>query len=483
MYRKTAKQLPLDEFYTTSNGEFDWNNRWVNLAKLIPWEQFEDQYASKLSQSGMGALAKPARMALGALIIQELNSGWSDEELVLQIQENPYLQYFIGLPKFQKEPAFNPSMMVYFRKRFDAKTLQAVNEVICGVKRQKEDSDKSDSDEPPADPTGKTNKGILIVDATCAPADIRYPTDCSLLNEAREKLEVMIDDLYEPFKDQMTKPRTYRQKARKDYLNLAKSKKPKPKVIRCATGKQLRYIKRDLKTIGNLLTKNPDGLSKRQQNELGVIQKLYEQQKTMYDSKTHRVADRIVSISQPHVRPIVRGKVASDTEFGAKISVSLVNGYAFVDKLSWDNFHEGIELITNIENFRRRFGFYPKIVAADKAFRNQDNLRYCKLRGIHINGPMLGRPPKQVDKKQRRLERHYEKIRNSIEGKFGEGKRVYGLNRIMAKLKETSESVIMLQFLVMNLEHKLRVLLYRFFKVLFFGNLSVGFQIKCIIME
>ena len=72
-----------------------------------------------------------------------------------------------------------------------------MNEVICGVKLKK-DSDDSGPDEPP-DPSGKNNRGTLIVDATCAPADIRYPTDCSLLNEAREKLEAMIDDLFEPF--------------------------------------------------------------------------------------------------------------------------------------------------------------------------------------------------------------------------------------------------------------------------------------------
>lgn len=466
MYRKTMIQLPLENFYISFDGEFDQTNRWVILAKLIPWEQFEDKYASRFAPSGMGAPAKPVRMALGALIIKERNAGWSDEELVEQIKENPYLQYFIGLPKYQKEVPFDPSMMVYFRKRFDAKTLQEINEVICGVKPKKDFDSGPDE---PLDPTGKNNQGILIVDATCAPADIRYPTDCSLLNEAREKLEAMIDELYEPFKDQMTKPRTYRQNARKDYLNLAKSKKRKPKAIRRAVGKQLRYVKRDLKTIEKLLSMNPDGLSVKHQNELKVIQTLYEQQKTMYDTQTHRVDDRIVSISQPHVRPIVRGKVASDTEFGAKIAVSLVNGFAFVEKLSWDNFHEGIELKENIENYRRRFGVYPKFASVDKLFRNQDNIKYCKERGIHLSGPRLGRPPKQTDKKQRRLERLLERIRNSIEGKFGEGKRCYGLGRIMTKLKETSESVIVLQFLVMNLERKLRVLLSQFFKVLFFG--------------
>lgn len=473
MYRKT-QQLSID-FFMGFDGEFDPTNRWVVLAQLIPWDQFEERYASRFASSRFGRMAKPVRMALGALIIKE-RCGFPDEELVEQIKENPYLQYFIGLTKFQKKAPFDPSLMVHFRKRFSAKTLQEINEIICGV-QPKKDSDDSSPDEPP-DPSGKNNKGTLIVDATCAPADIRYPTDCSLLNEGREKLEAMIDDLFEPFKKQMEKPKTYRKNARKDYLNLAKTKKPKPKAIRRAVGKQLRYIKRDLKTIAKLQSMNSKGLSRKQLKELEVIQTLYQQQKVMYDTKTHRIADRIVSITQPYVRPIVRGKVASDIEFGAKIAISLVDGYAFVDKLSWDNFHEGIELKELIENYRRRFGVYPKFVAGDKLFRNHDNIQYCKEHGIHLSGPRLGRPPKESDKKRRRLERSLEKIRNAVEGKFGEGKRCYQLGRIMAKRQDTSESVIMLQFLVMNLERKLRVLLAQFFKVLFWFRKSTVFEFE-----
>jgi IS5 family transposase len=481
MYRKTEQQLKFDNFYLPFGGKLRKDNRWVQLAETIPWDLFETMYAKKFASSGMGAPAKPVRMALGALIIKE-KCGYSDEELVEQIRENHYLQYFIGLPEYRDEVPFDPSMMVYFRKRFDAKTLQEINEIICGVK-PKEDSNDSDQDKTPPDPSGKNNKGILIVDATCAPVDIRYPTDCSLLNEAREKLEAMIDDLYEPFKQEMVKPRTYRKKARKDFLNFTKSKRPKPNAIRRANGKQLQYVRRDLKTIDKLLVKSPNGLSDKQRNELEVIQKLYHQQKEMYDTKTHRVEDRIVSINQPYVRPIVRGKVTADTEFGAKVAVSLVNGYAFVDKRSWDNFHEGVELKDCIEKHYQRFGFYPKVIAADKLYHNRDNYALCKLYGIELSGPKLGRPPKQLDKKQRQLERFYEKIRNAIEGKFGEGKRCYGLDRIMARLKETSESVIMLQFLVMNLEQRLRVLLSRFFKVQFFINPNKVFRIKWIILE
>ncbi len=51
-----------------------------------------------------------------------------------------------------------------------------------------------------------------------------------------------------------------------------------------------------------------------------------------------------------------------------------------------------------------------------------------------------------------------------MEGKFGEGKRFYGLGRILACLRETSETVIALQFLVMNLEKVLRDTFLSFFR-------------------
>lgn len=486
MYQKTEEQLRFENFHLPFSGHLDPKNRWVILAQLIPWDMLETKYATRFCSRRMGAPAKPVRMALGALLIKE-RCRYSDEETVEQIQENPYLQYFIGLPEFQIKPPFDSSLMVQFRKRLSAKVLNQVNEMICGVKVQEDPDNPKDSDDkdskPPKGSGGGGNQGTLILDATCAPADIRYPTDGSLLNEAREKLEAMIDGLYEPFKGQMAKPRTYRKKARKDYLNLAKSKKPRPAAIRKAIGKQLRYVKRDLKALDWLLAKKPKGLTVQQQNKLQVIRKLYQQQRDMYDTKSHRIEDRVVSISQPHVRPIVRGKVMADTEFGAKISVSLVDGFAYIDKLSWDPYHEGVELKEYAESYRQRFGFYPKAIMADQIYRTRANWQYCKEHDIRLSGPRLGRPSKQSDKKQRRLELHDEKIRNAIEGKFGEGKRCYGLARIMAKLKNTSETVITLQFLVMNLEHKLRVLLSQFFKGLLFDEIDIMFSTSWVLLE
>src|SRR5690625_7844220 len=92
---------------------------------------------------------------------------------------------------------------------------------------------------------------------------------------------------------------------------------------------------------------------------------MYRQQRTMFEEKSPSIADRIVSISQPHVRPVVRGKANARVEFGAKASVSLVDGYAFLDGLSWDSYHEGRRLQESVEKYKKRYAYYPKAILAD----------------------------------------------------------------------------------------------------------------------
>ena len=204
------------------------DNRWIKLADRIPWDTFEVKYA-ELFPSDTGNVAKPLRMALGALIIQT-KFQYSDRELVEQIAENPYLQYFIGLPGFREEAPFDASTLVLFRKRISAEMLMEVNEYLLAHK----DDDKDDHTPPSGgktndDGTAKedTHKGTLTLDATCAPANIRYPQDISLLNEAREKLETMIYCFCKCYGLKL--PRRYRKRARKEYLAFAKSRKHKVK--------------------------------------------------------------------------------------------------------------------------------------------------------------------------------------------------------------------------------------------------------------
>lgn len=470
MYRKKDNRLTINDFILPFGGALAADNRWVVKSRLIPWDEIEGDY-SDLFPSNTGTVAKPARVAFGALVIKE-TLGLTDEETVEQIRENPYLQYFLGYKEYTNEKPFDPSLMVRFRKRFSAEKLNTINGNIC-------EQDKKDDDEPPA--TGRSsdqreenlnetreNKGKLIMDATCVPADIRYPTDLSLLNEAREKTEAIIDLLYEPLRGRIDKPRTYRKVARNDYLATAKMRKPRKKQLRVALRKQLGYVRRNLENIKRLegyYIKSP--LTLRQALELVTITKLYRQQKHMYDHKTHSVEDRIVSISQPHVRPIVRGKARTNVEFGAKLAISIVEGFAYLEKLSWDNFNEGITLIEAVERYRFRHGCYPESVHVDKIYRTRGNILYCTERGIRISGPKLGRPPNEPDPEVKKQAHQDALDRNCSEGKFGEGKRRYGLNLIKAKLQETSETVIIMNLIVMNLAHLYRGLFVFFSKSVF----------------
>jgi hypothetical protein len=456
MYRKNdSDQLTFENFYLPFGGHLRGDNRWVILSQQIPWSHIEQAYG-ELFPSDEGCPAKSARMAFGALFIKE-RLGTSDRETVEQIKENPYLQYFIGMMEYEDEQApFDHSLMTHFRKRFSKEILAEINEWIL---HGPPEEDVAEDDEHPSndtdDKSDPPNHGKMIVDATCTPADIAYPTDLSLLNDARQKSEQIIDAMHTPLVGLRKKPRTYRQKARKSYLSVAKQKRPGAKKIRKAVGKQLCYLRRNLGHIGRLIEEGGlYYLDRRLYRMLLVVSEVYRQQRWMYEHHTHSISDRIVSLSQPHVRPIVRGKAKASVEFGAKVSISLVDGFSYVDKISWDAYNESGDLKEQINSYKRRFGCYPESVHADKIYRTAENRRFCKKHGIRLSGPQLGRPSGDatIVKEQKKQQYRDECDRIAVEGKFGQGKRRFSLSRIMAKLDTTSEVTITMSFIVMNLE-------------------------------
>ena len=215
-------------------GTLDPENRWVIFSSLLPWEELEATYAPQFS-STTGAPAKPVRLAFGALFIKQ-RLGLTDEETVEQIRENAYMQFFLGFAGYSSKAPFDPSMMVHFRKRFSEEELRRVNELIAergkamvieAIARLPDDDDPDDPDDDagsqlsldnlvkPADwPEGKP-WGTLTIDASCTPADITYPTDLKLLNEARQSTERIIDDLCDQHSDfRKHKPRYDRGMAR-----------------------------------------------------------------------------------------------------------------------------------------------------------------------------------------------------------------------------------------------------------------------------
>jgi hypothetical protein len=481
----TQKQRPLAEFDWPFQTALDENNRWVKLSQCIPWDALAEGYYQGLSLT-QGRPTKDARLVIGAVIIKH-KLCLSDEETVAQIQENPYLQYFVGLTGYQMAAPFAPSLFVEIRKRmgqgvfevFQGAIIDAVEEVKAKKKSQSQtrqsqsEQPPEGSDDPPASSGGTPqeeepeHQGKLILDATVAPQAIRYPTDLSLLNEAREFCEKIIDELY-PKTDWKKKPRTYREKARKAYLAICKQKRPSGKVRRRGIKQQLQYLRRNLGHIERLLEYWPEGsplpLPRWLLSRYWVIQHVYVQQREMYRNKRRRCDDRIVSISQPYVRPIVRGKLDKPVEFGAKLSVSLNgDGVACVDHLRWDAFHEGGDLKNQVEAYRTRHGHYPEVVLGDPVYGTQANRHYLKGHGIRFAGKPLGRPKTVTEAnrealKRLKVQRREEYLqRIPIEGKFGQGKNGYRLNYIRAKRVDTSLAWINSIFLVMNLLILMRI--------------------------
>ena len=442
MYRYSNGQISLSDFQQPMGMRLREDNRWVKKAQSIPWDKIEEKYAD-LFPSETGNVAKPLQLALGACLIQR-EYGYSDVETVLQIQENPYLQYFCGYAGYDDSKLpFDASSMVHFRKRLTPEVLAQINEMVIQEAQKTEDNDNQDDNKP----DGGGNSGTIIVDATCAPSNIRYPQDVSLLNEARENAEKLLDILHSPTDGK--KPRTYRKRARKDYLKYVRCRKHTAKMTRKAIGKQLNYLKRDLAAIDGKLNQEK-ALNIHQTERLETIRKIYEQQKYMYDNHTHSVENRIVSVSQPFVRPIVRGKVGKPVEFGMKLDISVTDGWTRLEYRSFDAYNEATKLQEMIENFHKREGHYPSRVLADKIYRNRENLSYCKARGIRLSGPALGRPKKGEDRNKAQDYRD-ECERVEVERKFSLGKRKCGMGLVTAKLEETAAHVVALSILLLNL--------------------------------
>lgn len=527
MYRKSDKnQFTIYDFIHPFGGKLKSDNRWVLLHDSIDWDMIEEVYENNFDNKDVGNEAYPASVAFGALFIQR-KKRLKDREVPAEIAENPYLQYFIGFKEYNPEMPFDASLLVYFRKRISDELMdeicekmflsdaKAAMEPAPKLECESDDKDDDGKNNPPggnggssnimnlqdeadtshpnwikvqmthARMSGLINRGTLIIDATCTPADIAYPTDLELCDKARRWLEKIIDHYHHKYGSlnaDGTKVRTYREEARLEFLKINKRRKKGAEKVREAIDAQLRYIKRDLGYIDRYHALfGDDDLYKVETERLATIKVFYEQQYTMLVTGMHSIADRIVNLAQPWVRPIVRGKSKAPTEFGAKISISVVGGYAFLDRLSFDAYNEGSEdeFQEAVEKYHKRFGFWPQRILADKIYRNKKNKAFCMAHGIRMSGPKVGRPGKDdAEEIIRELSEIGE--RNEVEGKFGTGKRKYGLGRIMAKLKETTDSMIKMDLFIMNTEHRIRAKLLCALKYIF---KKCGIFIRCHMVE
>ena len=493
--------MSIEEFKTPFQVRLDKNNRWVKLGESIPWDALASIYYRSMS-SDMGAPAIVARIVIGAMIIKH-KLKLDDREVIESIRENMYMQIFLGLREYSYNDVFDRSLFTTLRYRLGVDKFDAMTRQIILRSEKKEDAAEKDLNDPGDDITMNKseddaegvdikgnrvsketqteekpgrNKGKLIMDATVADQMIAYPTDLGLLSRSREESERLIDELCKKL-DIKGKPRTYRRLARKQYLNVAKKKNKSKKEIHKAVGQQLRYLRRNLKNIDKILD-TAEGMSfpleHRDQRIFWVIQHIYEQQVTMYKELAHSVDNRIVNIYQPYVRPIVRGKDKAQVEFGAKLGVSIQNGYARINTLSWEAYNEGTDLKKQVEAYKKLNGCYPEVVITDKIYGTRENRQWLKELSIRYSGKPLGRPSaKSQTQYWKRKQKIEQGIRNQVEGKFGQGKNGYNLNKVRARAAKTSESWIAAIFFVMNLIKFSKEFLFAFFNEVLSSLFSV----------
>lgn len=432
-------QLKIEQFSNLCQMKLNADNRWIQLANHFPWDECVKIYSRHFPQ--MGRTAINPRIVIGSLIIKhKLNM--SDEQTVRIIEENPYMQYFLGLDEFSTCPLFSPSLFVEWRKKLGNDTFNEFSDILVTICL----GDKICGEQ------GQENKGKLKLDATVADQNITYPNDLKLLNTAREKTEAIIDFLYELHKEEIkVKPRTYRDVARSKYLAEAKKRQANKKTLRSCIRYHLNCLDRNIRNINSMLDMSEHNpLAHKMMRDMWVIQTVNDQQRKMYSDKSNRCSDRIVNISQPYVRPIVRGKAGKKVEFGTKLGLAQVDGFAKAQTLSWDAYNESADLIPHAESYRQFYGYYPELIQVDMIYGTNKNRAWCKQRGIRMTVSQKGKKKKLTpyQKKKRKAE-HNE--RNHIEAKFGQAKQTYGLNNIKAKLSNTSHSWIGIILFITNL--------------------------------
>ena len=494
----SARSLSL--FKATFEQSLSAKNRWVRMADLVPWDKRAGVFLSSMSQ-GEGRPSVDLRIVLGVLLVKHIED-LSDERTIEYIQENIYAQYFVGLSSFQTDPVFVPHLLVTIRKRLGKKGAAEMNDLLLkearrikAIKHRQRPSDKTPPPPPPEILEGKVsqssdieddkegvpkvecseiprNRGTLIVDATVAPSHIAYPTDTRLLSECRQISEDLIDELYQANPTQWpVKPRTYRREAKRRSVNFSKKRRKGKKEVRKAIKEQLGYLRRNIKTLNSMLDIMEGAQlacpwSHHLRRRFWIIQEIYRQQLEMYKGSRRRVDDRLVSIAQPHIRPIKRGKGGGkDTEFGPKINAGVTEGFIRADQIDFNAFNEANLLCEQIESYRTLFGYYPGTVLADKIYWTRENRKWLKDRAINIGGVPMGRKAGQT-KYEKERDRKKNNQRSEIEGKFGETKNRYGLDRLYTRLPQTSQAEISLIFLAVNLVKLVREMADGLFLVL-----------------
>ena len=285
------------------------------------------------------------------------------------------------------------------------------------------------------------NLDTMYTEATCYESEMRYPTDAKLLWKAIEKSYATMCELSSRLG--IHRPQTKFIDVQKANLTYRKQRKHSRSQTRKITRRLLDLLGKILKEIREIERVNENAeklLTVREKSDLKIITRMYRQQKNHFLNNDSResIPNRIVSLSKPHLRPIVRGKEVKSVEFGAKVNNILVDGISFIEKLSFNAFNEGTRLVHCLKMHKRLFGVEAKKVGGDTGYAGTENRDYCKANGIKTSFVKRGRPFGEKKKEKDLVRKELARVRaTAMEGSFGTQKEHYDLRRAKARTKRS----------------------------------------------
>ena len=421
-----SQSLPFTEydFYDLYLKTFE-NTELGRMKKVLPLRQMAETFGLVNKRQVPKRGAKPYFTPEGkvALMFLKTYTQLSAPKLMEQLNGNIHYQIFCGIRIDPEEPLTNYKLIDDIAKELaDKLKIQRLQDVLAEAwKPYMKDLD------------------TMYTDATCYESEMRYPTDQKLLWECVKKTYKIMCEV--SGRMGVHRPRTKYLDVEKACLSYRKQRKHSNTQTRKMTRRLLNLLGKILKEIRRMERgcDVPELLTVKEKSLVDIITKVYRQQRNHFDSGDRResIPDRIVSVSKPYVRPIVRGKEVKSVEFGAKCNNIMVDGISFIEKMSFNAFNEGTRLQHCVKMHRRLFGVDVKKIGGDASYAGTDNRGFCKENGIQTSFVKRGRPT-QEKKEQDHVRQELARVRaTAMEGSFGIQKEHYAMRRIKARKKET----------------------------------------------
>lgn len=427
-FAEITPNLPISEFdfYDLYRSTFE-KSELGRIKKLLPLHEMAENFGlvSKSMRPKLGRRSYFTPEGKVSLMFLKMYTGLSCPKLMEQLNGNIHYQMFC-------DAIIDPTRPLTNYKLLDDIILELSNK----LKIQQQQDILAQMWKP-----YMQNLDTMYTDATCYESEMRYPTDPKLLWEGIEKSYETMCELSK--RRGIHRPRTKYLDVQKANLVYRKQRKRSKSQTRKMTRRLLDLLGKILKEIRRMERETDEAgklLTVREKGDLDIITKMYRQQKKHFQSKDCResIPDRIVSISKPYVRPIVRGKEVKNVEFGAKVNNILVDGISFIEKLSFNAFSEGTRLVHCLKMHKRLFGVEAKKIGGDTGYAGTENRDYCKANGIQTSFVKRGRPFSEDKKEKDKVRRELARVRaTAMEGSFGTQKEHYDLKRVKARTKLT----------------------------------------------